>query len=50
MPARSNVLRNRTRRSEEAVCVSWGGEPLPAPLPLARGLMRVLRDRKLATS
>jgi hypothetical protein len=50
MPARSNVLRNRTIRSEEALCVSWGCDPLPAPLPLARGLMRVLRDLKLATS
>jgi hypothetical protein len=42
-PARSKVLRYRAIGSEEALRVSWGCEPLHAPLPLARGLMGVLR-------
>jgi hypothetical protein len=43
MPARSKVLRYRAIGSEEALRVSWGCEPLHAPLPLARGLLGVLR-------
>ena len=43
MPTRSEVLGNRTIRGEKPLCLSWGLEPLHAPLPLARGLMGVFR-------
>jgi hypothetical protein len=43
MPARAEVLGNRTIRGEKPLCLSWGLEPLHAPLPLAGGLVGVLR-------
>jgi hypothetical protein len=43
MPTWSKVLGNRSIRGEKALGVAWRFEPLHAPLPLARGLMRVLR-------
>ncbi len=42
MPARAEVLGNRTIRGEKPLGLSWGLEPLHAPLPLAGGLMGVL--------
>ena len=43
MPARSKVVRNRAIRSEEALRVSRGFNPLHAPLPLAGRLVGILR-------
>ena len=44
MPARPEVLGNRTIRREKPLCLAWGLEPLHAPLPLAGRLMGVLRS------
>ena len=43
MPARAEVLRNRTIGGEETLSVAGGLTPLHLPLPLAGGLVRVLR-------
>ena len=43
MPARSKVLGNRPIGGEKPLRVLGGLEPLQAPLPLAGGLVRVLR-------
>jgi hypothetical protein len=43
MPARAEVLRNGTIGREEPLRLAWGFEPLYALLPLAGGLVGVLR-------
>src|SRR5215471_15633675 len=43
MPARAEVLRNRTIGCEETLSVAGGLKPLHMPLPLTCGLVRVLR-------
>jgi hypothetical protein len=43
MPARAKVLRNGTIGGEEPLRLSWGLEPLHAPLALPGGLGGVLR-------
>ena len=43
MPTRSKVLGNRPIRGEKPLRVPGGLEPLHAPLPLAGGLVGVLR-------
>jgi hypothetical protein len=43
MPAWAKVLGDGTIGGEEPLCVSWGLESLHAPLPLAGGLVGVLR-------
>ena len=43
MPARAEVLRDRTKGSKETLSVAGGLKPLHMPLPLAGGLVRVLR-------
>ena len=43
MPARAEVLRDRTIGCEETLSVAGGLKPLHMPLPLACGLVRVLR-------
>jgi hypothetical protein len=42
MPPRSEVLGHRTIRGQEPLGVPGRLEPLHPPLPLARGLMRIL--------
>ena len=42
MPARAEVLRNRTIGGEETLSVARGLKPLHAPLALTSGLVRVL--------
>ena len=41
MPTRAKVLRNGTIGGEEPLRLSWGLEPLHAPLPLPGGLVSV---------
>ena len=43
MPAWSKVLGDRPIRGEKPLGMPWGFEPLHPPLPLAGGLVRVLR-------
>jgi hypothetical protein len=43
MTARSKVLGDETICGEESLGLPWGFEPLHAPFPLARGLVRVFR-------
>jgi hypothetical protein len=43
MSPRAEVRCDGTIGREEALGVSWRFEPLPAPFPLAGGLVRILR-------
>src|SRR5919202_5006677 len=42
MPAWSEMLGDRPIRGEKPLCLAWGLEPLHAPFPLPRRLVRVL--------
>jgi hypothetical protein len=43
MPTRANVLGHGTTRGQETLGLPWRLKPLHAPLPLAGGLMSMLR-------